>query len=325
MWRLPRMLFRQSESPVLLLAGNRLEAWRLVPVLRALRAAEGGGALLVDAGCGDEVSAALRELGMSADIKLPACRALTLALYRLGAKISPAMFVAGGASKSAIAAGLAARSLGVQSALLGSPIDQSSPWRWRTLGALFTWSFAGAEAPKIGRRTLQVGDPFFDLCREQAAATDGAQQAQRVFWHERSLANAAVAMREYLSQHSACIDWMGACGASLDGVRQYGAIPHWRRLALLRRAQVVVTDDTLTAFEARFMARPVLWIGPSPPRGCVAAGDDLPRALWQAQTGAIAARPLIEDGRAATRIAAHVCERIDNLALAGLLSRAASS
>ncbi|MCE7930200.1 MAG: hypothetical protein DYH17_02315, partial [Xanthomonadales bacterium PRO6] len=69
-FRLPRALAAERPAPVLLVAGTRLEALRLLPLLRALRApGRGEGALLVDTGeSGPAVREALREHGLAPDL-----------------------------------------------------------------------------------------------------------------------------------------------------------------------------------------------------------------------------------------------------------------
>ncbi len=325
--RLPKMLSQVADAPLLLVAGSRIEAWRLVPLLRALRnSRDGGGALLVDAGRGDEVGAALRELGIAPDLRLnghSGLPALTFSMHRLVRRVSPSMIVAGGGSLGALACGLAAKSLATPSTALACAVDATPRWRWRALSMLFTWVLACAEVPSSRGRTLRLGDPLFDLCREQAAATasNGGQRSDLVVWDERTLDDPLAAMRKLSSTQ---FEWIDAPpGAALSGLRRLGALPHWRRLALMRRATVIVTDHRLTAFQARWLARVVVWTGAdAAPTGCLqSTPEELPRTLTQALNGTLVPLPLLEDGRAAPRMAAALRERVDSRAFAGWLTQ----
>ena len=82
-FRLPRALTDAPAAPLLLVAGTRLEALRLLPLLRALRATgRGDGALLVDSGeSGAEVREALREHGLAPDLRLPGARGASAAAF----------------------------------------------------------------------------------------------------------------------------------------------------------------------------------------------------------------------------------------------------
>ncbi len=325
--RLPKMLSHAADAPLLLVAGNRIEAWRLVPLLRALRnSRDGGGALLVDAGRGDEVGAALRELGMAADLRLGShsrLPALTFSLHRLVRRISPSMIVAGGGSPGALACGLAAKSLATPSTVLDCAVDGTPLWRWRALSMLFTWILTGSEVPSPRARSRRLGDPLFDLYREQAAATasNGAQRSDLVVWDERTLDDPLACMRRLSATQ---FEWIDApAGVARSGLRRLGAVPHWRRLALIRRATVIVTDQRLTAFQARWLARPVVWTGAdAAPAGCLQSSpEELPRTIAQALNGALAPLPLLEDGRAAPRLAAALRERVESRAFAGWLTQ----
>ncbi|HWS26296.1 MAG TPA: hypothetical protein VN259_06915, partial [Xanthomonadales bacterium] len=177
-FRLPRVLTGDMPSPLLLVAGTRLEALRLLPLLRALRAqGRGEGALLVDTGeSGAAVREALREHGLAPDLRLPGARgtsAAAFAMLRLALRVQPAMIVVGGASRSGLAAAIAARGAGINSALIASSADSAPKLRWRLLASLCTWFYLGREAPALELprgRALQTGDPLFDLCREQSDA-----------------------------------------------------------------------------------------------------------------------------------------------------------
>lgn len=341
--RLPRGLLGDGAAPMLLIAGNRLEARRLLVLMRALRApAVGRGALLVDTGeRGSEVRDTLREHGLGADLRLPdAGGTLAIAgkLARLVLRVEPALIIAGGASGSGLAAALAARLTGVRSALLASSADAAPGWRWRLLGALHTWFYLGREHPPIDcprGRAVESGDPIFDLCREQSEALGRSSAAPHrrilVAWSAAGSAPAGVLAELLAQQPDARIDWVGAPGFTasdppLPRLRRLGQVPHWRLLALIKRAACLLTDDRVLAMEARWFGRPVLWVGGSVvPPGCVPCTPaTLAHNLRMALTGALAARPLVEDGRAAVRLAGHLADRIDEHVLAGLLTRSRS-
>jgi hypothetical protein len=66
-----------------------------------------------------------------------------------------------------------------------------------------------------------------------------------------------------------------------------------------------------------------LWIGASPaPRGCIECKlGEVAERLHHAVDQTLSPKPLPEDGRAAARLAAHLLDRIDQRAFAGLLTR----
>jgi hypothetical protein len=337
-FRLPRILAGDTSAPLLLVAGTRMEALRLLPLLRALRApGRGDGALLVDTGeSGSAVRETLREHGLAADLRLPGARgtgAAAFALLRLLLRIKPALVVAGGASRSGLAAAMAARGAGINSALIASSADQAPRWRWRLLAGLHTWFYLGRERPVMDLprgRAVETGDPLFDLCREQSEALGAASDLS----HQRALlacsltgAPAEALAASLLSAEPGLkLDWLAAPGLGDRDIeprlRRLGHLPHWRTLALLRRNAVLITDDALLALEARWFGRIVLWIGDAAPPGCAlctpsSAASQLPLALHQS----LAARPLTEDGRAAARLATHLLDRIEQRVFAGLLTR----
>lgn len=336
-FRLPRALMGDSQAPILLAAGSRLEALRLLPLLRALRApGRGPGALLIDTGeSAADVREALREHGVSADLRVPPASSTTgmaLAMARLCARLRPSLIVAGGASKSGLAVALGARGAGVTSALLVSSIDPCTRWRWRLLGALHTWFYLARERPGLSLprgRAIDVGDPLFDLCREQSEALGAIGEAvnpRAVLHWSRMPADAQAQVDGWLgAQRQLRLDWVGAPpqgeeSGSPENLRRMGWMPHWRVLGLLRRATVVLTDSELIAAEARWLGRSVLWLGSAPlPAGAVLA--DGPRALAATLAGTLSPRPLQEDGRAAMRLAAHLLDSVEQRAFAGLLTR----
>jgi|CXWL01.1.fsa_nt_gi hypothetical protein len=338
-FRLPRALMGDVQAPILLAAGTRLEALRLLPLLRALRApGRGPGALLVDTGeSGADVREALREHGVAADLRLPAASSTTgmaLALARLCLRLRPSLMLAGGASRSGLAVALGARGAGVSSALLVSSIDPAPRWRWRVLSALHTWFYLARERPKLSLprgRAMDVGDPLFDLCREQSEAlgalADSVATRAVVCWTQAP-ADAQAHVDQWLQGSPQLrLDWIAAPAGGDAGVqnnlRRMGELPHWRLLGLLRRAQVVLTDSELIAAEARWLGRTVLWLGSAAtPTGAVlASGADHAHVLKLALAGGVAPRPLQEDGRAALRLAAHLLDSIEQRAFAGLLTR----
>ncbi len=336
-FRLPRTLMGDSQAPILLAAGSRLEALRLLPLLRALRApGRGPGALLIDTGeSAADVREALREHGIAADLRVPPATSTTgmaLALARLCGRLRPSLIVAGGASRSGLAVALGARGAGVSSALLVSSIDPCTHWRWRLLGALHTWFYLARERPalKVPRgRAVDVGDPLFDLCREQSEALGAASEVMHpraVLHWSRMPADAPAQVDRWLgAQRQLRLDWVGAPPqgdepGNPENLRRMGWMPHWRVLGLLRRAQVVLTDSELIAAEARWLGRSVLWLGSAPlPAGAVFASA--PNALAATLSGALSPRPLVEDGRAAQRLAAHLLDSVEQRAFAGLLTR----
>ncbi len=338
-FRLPRALAGETAAPLLLVAGTRLEALRLLPLLRALRApGRGEGALLVDTGeSGAGVREALREHGLAPDLRLPGARgtgAAALAMLRLAVRVKPGMVVAGGASRSGLAAALAARGAGIASALIASTADNAPRLRWRLLGSLCTWFYVGREAPPIELprgRALQTGDPLFDLCREQADALGGAHEplsARVVIASELGAADGERLVAALLQRESDLrIDWIGAPPLGEQDLhprlRRLGPLPHWRALALLRRGRALVTDDALLALEARWFGRHVYWIGANAaPKGCIEVKlAELAQSLHHALDHTLAPRPLPEDGRAAPRLAAHLLDRVEQRAFAGLLTR----
>lgn len=341
--RLPRGLLGDGDAPMLLIAGNRLEAQRLIVLMRTLRAPSvGRGALLVDTGeRGSEVRDTLREHGLAADLRLPdagSTFAITGKLLRLVLRVEPSLIVAGGASGSGLAAALAGRLSGIRSALLASSADQAPGWRWRLLGALHTWFYLGREHPRIEcprGRAVESGDPAFDLCREQTEALGLASELPQarvlVAW-----SNAGAATPDRLTdlleeQPEVRIDWVRApelvTGATAHPrLRRLGQVPHWRLLALLKRTRCLLTDDRVLAMEARWFGRPVLWVGDADvPPACVACTPaTLAHNFRMALDGAIDARPLAEDGRAAVRLAGHLADRVEEHVLAGLLTRSRS-
>lgn len=338
-FRLPKALAGEVSAPLMLVAGTRLEALRLLPLLRALRApGRGDGALLVDTGeSGSAVRDALREHGLAADLRLPGARgtsAAAFALLRLLLRIRPALVVAGGASRSGLATGIAARGAGIRSALLASSADQAPRWRWRLLSGLHTWFYLGRERPPIEvprGRAFETGDPLFDLCREQSEALGSGpdQVAPRVllaFGGEAAENERRIAvLLDHVSDVR--VDWVAAPALGEQDahprLRRLGHLPHWRMLALLRRTQVLVTDDALLALEARWFGRSVLWAGSKEaPAGCVICpAGELNTSVAAALHGSLAPRPLIEDGRAAQRLAGHLLDCIDQHVFAGILSR----
>lgn len=332
------VMARELSAPVLLVCGNRLEALRLVPLLRALRApGRGAGALLLDTGeQGAEVRDCLREHGLAADLRLPPTRgrlAAGWALARLCWRLRPAAIIAGGASASGLAAAFAARLAGVSSSLLLSGLDAAPLWRRRLLVSFHTWFYLGREAPLWPwprGRALETGDPLFDLCREQAEASAAAAEmrpGRALLAWRGSPANAEAHVQAWLqAEAGARIDWIAAPLGGEEqalGLRRLGRLPHWRSLALLRRAQVLLTDDAILAHEARWLGRPVLWLGATPaPAGTIeSAPGSVAQNLRLAFHGALAARPLGEDGRSANRLAAQILDRIEQRAFAGLLTR----
>ena len=338
-FRLPRALTDAPAAPLLLVAGTRLEALRLLPLLRALRATgRGDGALLVDSGeSGAEVREALREHGLAPDLRLPGARgasAAAFAMLRLALRLRPSMIVAGGASRTGLAAAIGARGAGISSALIASSADSAPRLRWTLFASLCTWFYLGREAPNIALprgRALQIGDPLFDLCREQNDALGGSFDpvGERITIAS-SLAKAdAERLVQVLLDASAelRIDWIAAPAlgeqALQQRLRRLGSLPHWRSLALLRRSKVLITDSALLALEARWIGRQVLWIGSdSVPRGCVAARlPEVADLLHKMLSETLSPRALFEDGRAAPRLAAHLLDRVEQRAFAGLLSR----
>lgn len=338
-FRLPRVLAGDTASPLLLVAGTRLEALRLLPLLRLLRApGRGEGALLVDTGeSGAEVREALREHGLAPDLRLPGARgtsAAAFALLRLALRIRPALIVAGGASRSGLAAAIGARGAGISSALIASSADSAPRLRWRMLSSLCTWFYVGQEAPPMDLprgRALQTGDPLFDLCREQSEAVGSGPESsvpRAVLASSLSVADGQRLVDTILAQESDLrIDWVAAPSLGdreiHQRLRRLGQMPHWRRLALLRRGRAVITDDALLALEARWLGRHVIWIGAgAAPRGCIECKlSEVAERLHQAIDQTLSPRPLPEDGRAAARLAAHLLDRIDQRAFAGLLTR----
>jgi hypothetical protein len=341
--RLPRGLLGDGDAPMLLVAGNRLEAQRLIVLMRTLRAPSvGRGALLVDTGeRGSEVRDTLREHGLAADLRLPdAGGTLSIAgkLARLVLRVEPALIVAGGGSGSGLAAALAGRLTGVRSALLASSADEAPGWRWRLLGALHTWFYLGREHPRIDcrrGRAVESGDPVFDLCREQSEALGLASEAPQarvlVAWSAAGRATPGVLADLLEQQPESRIDWVRAPELAAGDpphprLRRLGQVPHWRLLALIKRAGCLLTDDRVLAMEARWFGRPVLWVGGTVvPPGCVACTPaTLAHNFRMALDGALAARPLVEDGRAAVRLAGHLADRVEEHVLAGLLTRSRS-
>lgn len=337
-FRLPRMLTGQMPAPLLLVAGTRLEALRLLPLLRALRAqGRGEGALLVDTGeSGAAVRDALREHGLAPDLRLPGARgtsAAAFAMLRLALRLQPSMIVAGGASRSGLATAIGARGAGIHSALIASSADSAPKLRWRLLAGLCTWFYLGREAPVLDLprgRALQTGDPLFDLCREQSDALGGSHDpAARVVIASALAAADGERLADALLQREsqARIDWIAAPTLGERDIhprlRRLGHLPHWRTLALLRRARVLITDDALLALEARWLGRQVYWVGAGPaPRGCGEVKlPQLADAVHHALDQTFAPRPLPEDGRAAPRLAAHLLDRVEQRAFAGLLTR----
>ena len=338
-FRLPRALAGETAAPLLLVAGTRLEALRLLPLLRALRApGRGEGALLVDTGeSGASVREALREHGLAPDLRLPGARgtgAAALAMLRLALRVKPGMIVAGGASRSGLAAAIAARGAGISSALIASSADSAPRLRWRLLGGLCTWFYVGREAPPIELprgRALQTGDPLFDLCREQVDALGAVPEpvaARVVIASGLAVADGERLITALLQRESELrIDWIAAPPLGSHDIhprlRRLGSLPHWRALALLRRGHALVTDDALLALEARWFGRHVYWIGAgAAPQGCIEVKlPQLADALHHALDHTLAPRPLAEDGRAAPRLAAHLLDRIEQRAFAGLLTR----
>ena len=337
-FRLPRLLTGDVPSPLLLVAGTRLEALRLLPLLRALRAqGRGEGALLVDTGeSGPAVREALREHGLAPDLRLPGTHgtgAAAFAMLRLALRVQPSMIVAGGASRSGLAAAIGARAAGIHGALIASSADCAPKLRWRLLSGLCTWFYLGREAPPLEfprGRALQTGDPLFDLCREQSDALGGSHDpaARVVIASALAPADGERLADALLARDSqARIDWIAAPALGEHDIhprlRRLGQLPHWRTLALLRRARVLITDDALLALEARWLGRQVFWVGAgSAPRGCGEVKlPQLADAVHYALDQTFAARPLPEDGRAAPRLAAHLLDRVEQRAFAGLLTR----
>lgn len=339
-FRLPRALASEQPAPVLLVAGTRLEALRLLPLLRALRSpGRGEGALLVDTGeSGPAVREALREHGLAPDLRLPGARgiaAASLALLRLALRIGPCLVVAGGASRSGLAAALGARGAGIGSALIASSADMAPRLRWRLLTGLCTWFYLGREAPPLELprgRALVTGDPLFDLCREQGEALGAPVEpaaARVVLACSLAPADGERLVDSLLAREGSelRIDWVAAPPllerTPQAGVRRLGHLPHWRSLALLRRTRVLITDDALLALEARWLGRPVFWIGADPaPRGCVACSlPQLADAVHHGLAHTLDARPLAEDGRAAPRLAAHLLDGVEQRVFAGWLTR----
>ena len=336
-FRLPRALMGDIQAPILLAAGSRLEALRLLPLLRALRTpGRGPGALLIDTGeAGAAVCDALREHGLAADLRLPAASSTTgmaLALARLCVRLRPALMVAGGASSSGLAVALGARGAGVSSALLVSSIDPAPRWRWRLLSALHTWFYLARERPKLSLprgRAIDVGDPLFDLCREQSEAlgivAEQATPRALLLWTQLP-PDAQGQVDNWLgADRQLRLDWAHAPAAgnagTQDNLRRMGALPHWRVLGLLRRAQVVLTDSELIAAEARWLGRAVVWLGGAPTPAGALAGHSPAHDLKLALAGGPTPRPQIEDGRAAMRLAAHLLDSVEQRAFAGLLTR----
>lgn len=338
-FRLPKALATEPGAPLMLVAGTRLEALRLLPLLRALRApGHGEGALLVDTGeSGSAVRDTLREHGLAADLRLPGARgtsAAAFALLRLLLRVRPSLVVAGGASRSGLAAGIAARGAGIRSALLASSADQAPRWRWRLLAGLHTWFYLGRERPPIeparGRAFL-TGDPLYDLCREQSEAlgANADAVAPRILIAAGWSADAGAATVTSLLTDAASsrIDWVAAPAPEEADIhprlRRLGHLPHWRKLALLRRSQVLITDNALLALEARWFGRSVLWVGDTAaPQGCVPCpASELSAHVLAAIHGSLSPRPLLEDGRAAQRVAGHLLDCIDQHAFAGILTR----
>jgi hypothetical protein len=338
-FRLPRSLAGETPSPLLLVAGTRLEALRLLPLLRVLRApGRGEGALLVDTGeSGPAVREALREHGLAPDLRLPGARgtsAAAFALLRLALRLRPALIVAGGASRSGLAAVIGARGAGINSALIASSADSAPRLRWRLLSSLCTWFYLGQEAPPMDLprgRALQTGDPLFDLCREQSDAVGAAPEssiARAVLASSLPSADGERLIDALLMRESDLrIDWIAAPGLGEREIhqrlRRLGHLPHWRALALLRRGRALITDDPLLALEARWLGRHVLWIGAgAAPRGCIECKlGEVAERLHLTLDQALAPRPLHEDGRAAPRLAAHLLDRVEQRAFAGLLTR----
>lgn len=338
-FRLPRVLAGEPAAPLLLVAGTRLEALRLLPLLRALRAqGRGEGALLVDTGeSGPSVRDALREHGLAPDLRLPGARgtgAAALALLRLALRLRPSMIVAGGASRSGLAAVIGARGAGISSALIASSADSAPRLRWRLLRALCTWFYLGREAPLLELprgRALETGDPLFDLCREQSDALGAAQEppvTRAVIACALDPVDGERLVASILARESdARLDWIAAPSLGERDIhqrlRRLGQLPHWRALALLRRSRALVTDDPLLALEARWLGRHVLWVGAgAAPRGCMACKlPEVAERLHHALDQTLSPRPLPEDGRAAGRLAAHLLDRVEQRAFAGLLTR----
>jgi len=339
-FRVPRALMGDTQAPILLAAGSRLESLRLLPLLRALRAqGRGPGALLIDTGeSGSAVREALREHGLSADLRLPAAggtTAMAVGLGRLCARLRPSLVVAGGASRSGLAVALGARGAGVSSALLVSSIDPAPRWRWQLLGALHTWFYLARERPSLSLprgRAVDVGDPLFDLCREQSEALGSvptnAQPRALLIWNSRPDDAKAQVDTWLASQPDLRLDWVAAPSVLSDSpaqlqLRRVGNLPHWRALALIRRSDVVLTDSVIAAAEARWVGRSVIWLGDQlAPTGSIRAGNDVVHTLNLALSGSLQSQPLIEDGRAATRLAAHLLDSVEQRAFAGLLTRA---
>lgn len=338
-FRLPRAFAGDISAPVLLVCGTRIEALRLLPLLRALRApGRGAGALLLDTGeSGAVVRETLREHGLAADLRLPPARGtagMAFALARLCMRLRPSLVLAGGASGSGLAAALAARFGGCGSALLVSNIESVPRWRWRLLARLHTWFYLGREQPRVQwprGRAQEVGDPLFDLCREQAQASNSAGEGQGVrallAWRQAPENCEHLVAGWIDGQPDLRLDWIAAPMSNTDsqaGLRRLGELPHWRALALARRAAVLLTDDPLLAVEARWLSRPVLWLGPgAAPFGSIATGPAaIAQSLRLAVNGSLVASPLDEDGRAAPRLAAHLLNRIEQRAFAGILTRA---
>lgn len=347
----PRLFEPQLQAPILLVAGNRSEALRLIPVLQQLRAAAAGsGALLVNASPdAHSVNECLRQCGLRADL-CPGAGSTASGLsafwqlWRLIGSIGPSLVVTGGSSVAAGRALWAARLRGLATvALMGAEQDVLAPRARRRMRAA-TWRYLAAEHPGAARdrpRTLRVGDPLFDLCREQAAAVAAPahEPGRRVLMYlpqapwarvQRLCGELSTAVRDL----SDCrIDWLGdeaepAASGEVEGsgsrIRLLGRLPHWRVLGLLRRADVVVTDSPVLAMEARWAGRPVLWASDQPPpRGCIRCEGPqaLAASLRHALLGHLAATPLQEDGRAAARLSAHLLSLTADRSLAGLLSR----
>lgn len=338
-FRLPRILAGDTAAPLMLVAGTRLEALRLLPLLRLLRAqGRGDGALLVDTGeSGAEVREALREHGLAPDLRLPGASgtsAAAFALLRLALRLRPALIVAGGASRSGLAAAIGARGAGIGSALIASSADSAPRLRWRLLAGLCTWFYVGQEAPPMELprgRALQTGDPLFDLCREQCEAVASGPEStlpRAVLASSLPAADGQRLVETLLARDAELrVDWVAAPSLGEQPIdqrlRRLGQLPHWRRLALLRRSRALVTDDALLALEARWLGRHVLWIGASPaPRGCIECKlGEVAERLHHAIDQTLSPKPLSEDGRAAARLAAHLLDRIDQRAFAGLLTR----
>jgi hypothetical protein len=339
-FRLPRALAGEQAAPLMLVAGTRLEALRLLPLLRALRTSgRGDGALLVDTGeSGPAVRDALREHGLAPDLRLPGAKgasAAAFALLRLALRLRPQMIVAGGASRSGLAAAIGARGAGISAALIASSADQAPRLRWRLLSGLCTWFYLGREAPPLDLprgRAMETGDPLFDLCREQSEAVGIGQEpagARVAISTTLSAADGERLVDALLAREGEDlrVDWIGAPPLGerevQQRVRRLGALPHWRALALLRRSRILITDDPLLAMEARWIGRTVFWIGASAvPRGCIEAPlPQLAGAVHQALAQTLSPRPLAEDGRAAPRLAAQLLDRVEQRAFAGWLTR----